>query len=206
MKLIIVRHGQTDENVGNGLAARESEVLLNEEGVLQAKKLAVHLKSEKISHAYVSPLQRAVQTADHILQHHLEVELVVAEHLNEQNLGAVATMPKAQWKEIKKASTDPWHLFKAEKGESYQEMQARAAEFFHSLLKNHGPNDTVLVVSHGGTLGVLLLDILEKELTEENYRAHQPKNTEFTVVEIFDNGKKRIQKLNSREHLTNEKV
>ena len=204
MEIFIVGHGKTEKNIDGGLAVRESEVLLNEDGVKQAEKLGHHLKYHKISHAYTSPLQRAIHTAGKILHHHPLAKLVVADHLNEQNIGVAATMPKAVWKEIKKKSTEAWHLFKAEKGESYQDMQARAAEFFHDLLKKHGSDDTILMVSHGGTLGVLLLYILEKELTEENYRAHQPKNTEFTIVEILPGGHKKIHALNSREHLHEE--
>ena len=53
MKIIIVRHAKTDENAKGADASRESEALLNEEGILQAKKLGHHLKHEKISHAYL---------------------------------------------------------------------------------------------------------------------------------------------------------
>ncbi len=201
MKIIIVRHGQTDENVDGELAAAGSEILLNEEGIKQAEKLGHHLKSHKISHAYSGPLKRAVNTAEKVLAHHPDAELVVSDHLDEQNLGVAEIMPKAEWKEIKKKSTEPWHLFKAEKGENYTEMQARVTKFFHELIAKHSANDTILIVSHGGTLGVLLLHILEKELNEENYRAHQPKNTEYTIVEIDADGHKEIHKLNSREHL-----
>lgn len=205
MKIIIVRHGETSESAGGGLVARKSDIGLNEAGVMQAKKLGEHLKGEKISHAYTSPLGRAVHTAQEILRHHPEVKLTHAEELLEQSLGEAESLPKEVFKEMRKASPDPWHLFKAEKGESYAELQARAKKFFHELVQKH-PNDTVLVVSHGGTLGVLLLDILEKELTEEHYRANQPKNTEFTVVEIGDDGKKQVHVLNSRQHLSDEKV
>ena len=201
MKIIIVRHAQTDENINQALAAKTSEALLNEEGILQAEKLGNHLKNHKISHAYTSPLRRAIHTAEKILQHHLDAKITVHEHLDEQNLGVAETMPKHIWKEIKKKSTEPWHLFKPEKGESYIEMQARVVKFFNELLGRHQADDTVLIVSHGGTLGVLMLHILEKPLTEEHYKANQPKNTEFTILEIFNDGKKKIHTINSREHL-----
>ena len=203
-----MRHAETDENiVGHalseveGLAARTSEVWLNEEGILQAEKLGHHLKNHKISHAYSSPLKRAIHTAEKILQHHPEAEFVVVDHLDEQNLGAAETMPKHIWKEIKKKSTDPWHLFKSEKGESYSELQERVVNFFNGLLEKHESEDTILIVSHGGTLGVLMLHILEKPLAEEHYRANQPKNTEFTIIEVSPEGYKKIHALNSREHL-----
>src|SRR3989344_3750861 len=152
MKVIIVRHAKTNENAQDRLAIAKSNILLNEDGVKQAEKLGHYLKGHRISHAYSGPLKRAVHTAEKILQHHPDAQLIVSDHLNEQNLGVAETMPKAVWKEMKKKSTDPWHLFK-------------------------------------------------KELTEENYRAHQPKNTEFTIVEISEDGQKKIHDLNSNKHL-----
>ncbi len=175
MKIIIVRHAQTDDNIGGNLAARTSDVLLNEEGVRQARKLGEHLRGEKISHAYVSPQKRAVATAEHILEHHPTAMRQHAEELKEQNMGALDGLPKAQVKEIRKNAKEPWHLFKDEQGESYAELQERAKKFFHDMAAKH-PDETILVVSHGGTLGVLLLHILEKELTEEEFL----RSTEWT--------------------------
>jgi len=86
------------------------------------------------------------------------------------------------------------------KTESYLQLQQRAKAFFTGLSQKH-KDETVVVVSHGGPLGVLLVDILGKELNEENYRATQPKNTEFTVLEASPNAPINIHKLNSREHL-----
>ncbi len=208
MKVIIVRHAETTENAKTQDIGHNSEALLTENGILQAEKLGYHLKSEKISHAYVSPQKRAVHTAEKILHHHPSVKLMQVDDLREQSLGIYESVPKHVWKEVKKNTKEPFHLFKPEKGESYSELQARITKFFHNMATRH-KDETVLVVSHGGTLGVLLLHILEKELTEENYRAHQPKNTEFTIVEVlkpFDTaqGKSadlKIHVLNGREHL-----
>lgn len=201
MKIILVRHAQTDENIDGGLALQTSEVLLNETGKSQAEKLGQHLKGHKISHVYSGPLKRAVDTASKILDHQPEAQFIVSEHLDEQKLGEAATMPKAEWKEIKKNSTEPWHLFRAKEGESYTQMQFRVATFFHDLISKHKSDDTIVIVSHGGPLGVLLLHILEKELTQENYKAHQPKNTETTIIEISEDGQKKIHELNSNTHL-----
>lgn len=173
MKIIIVRHAETDKNINGNLAQRESDILLNENGKYQAQKLGEFLKTEKISHVYTSPLQRAVDTSKYISQHHPQAMFAVAPELIEQD----------------------------KKAESYPQLQQRAKAFFSNLVEKHGDDDTVLVVSHGGTLGVLMVDILGKELTEENYRAHQPKNAEFTVIEVSRPTDLQIHKLNSREHL-----
>ncbi len=200
MKIIIVRHAETMENAKTQDIGHDTEALLTEQGVLQAQKLGELLKEEKISHAYTSPQKRAVHTAEKILKHHSDVTIVQVEELREQSLGIYESVPKHVWKEIKAKAKEAFHLFKPEGGESYVELQKRAKQFFERLIHEH-ENDTVLVVSHAGTLGVLLLDILGKELTEENYRAHQPKNTEFTIIEVLEDGKKKIHALNNRAHL-----
>lgn len=202
MKVIIVRHAQTDENAGGALASSESEVLLNEEGIKQAQKLAEALKEETIMAAYVSPQARAMQTAKEALKHHSNAKLHPVDHLKEQHLGIYeGSKGKAEWKAIKKLSQEPFHLLRPENGESYLDLQERAKNFFHEIVKKH-PDETILIVSHGGTLGVLLLHLLEKELTEENYKAHQPKNAEISIIEISETGEKKIHILNSNNHLT----
>src|SRR5438045_9688693 len=91
--------------------------------------------------------------------------------LREKNLGIYETVTKEEWKAARKNSGQPFHLFTPEKGESYQDVQNRAGKFLRGLLDTHNEDDTILMVSHGGTTGVLLLDILEKEITEEIGRA-----------------------------------
>ena len=202
MKVIIVRHGQTTENAKTQDVGHNSEALLTSEGVMQAQKLGRLLKSENILHAYSSPQQRAIHTAQEILAHHPKVILTHEPNLKEQSLGIYEDAPKHVWKQVRTESKDPYHLFKPEGGESYAQVQARAAGFFKDLAKKH-PNDTVLVVSHGVTTSLLLMHLFGKEINEENYKAYKPENTAFTVVEISDKGEVRPQKVNSLEHLNN---
>src|SRR3989344_1912545 len=154
MKVIIVRHGQTDENVKKIDIGHDSSSGLNEEGVKQAQKLADFLKNEKINFAYVSSQERAVHTAKEVLKFHPSAKLVKTPHLREQSLGIYESVPKHVWKEVKAKSTEPFHLFKPPEGESYSELQERVKDFFNDLINQH-ENDTVFIVSHGGTLGML---------------------------------------------------
>jgi len=200
MKIIIARHGQTNENLEGVNSGQESEVLLNEEGRDQAKKLASFLKKENITFAYVSPQSRAVQTAEHILKHHPEAKVVSSHYLKEQHLG-VLEGKKEEWKNIKKESKDPFHLIKPEGGESYHEVQKRAKDFFGGVVANH-KNDTVLIVSHAGTIGMMILDVLRKPITKENYDLHRPENTAFTVLEFSDDNSFHVKFLNDTRHLS----
>ncbi len=200
MKVIIARHGQTDENAKKINIGQESQTSLNEEGIKQAQKLADYLKSETIVFAYVSTQERAVYTAKEVLKHHPKVKLVHTPHLKEQNLGIYEGAKKDEWKEIKAKSKEPFHLFKPEKGESYEDLQNRVKKFFDELIAKH-ENDTVLLVSHAGTLGMLYLHLFGKPLTQEHYKNHKPENTAVTILEIFKDQPHKIHKINSVEHL-----
>lgn len=200
MKVIITRHGQTDENIKKIDIGHDSKALLNKEGIKQAQKLADYLKNETIMFAYVSPQERAVHTAIEVLKFHPRARVIHTPHLKEQNLGIYESAPKQVFKEVKAKSLDPFHLFKPEGGESYIELQKRVKTFFNTLIEKH-EHDTVLMVSHGGTLGMLYLHLFAKPITKENYKNHKPENTAFTILEVFKNAPIKIHKINSVEHL-----
>ena len=63
IRLILVRHGQTDYNLENRYCGF-SNPPLNEKGLWQAKRLAERLRGLKIDKVYTSDLQRARQTAE----------------------------------------------------------------------------------------------------------------------------------------------
>ena len=200
MKVIIARHAETSENVQQIDIGQYAEPILTEEGIKQAKKLAEFLKHEKIHYAYVSPQKRAVHTAQEVLKHHPDVKIAHHEHLKEQNLGIYEGKGKAEWKAIKKESKELFHLFKPPHGESYVELQGRVKTFFNELFDKH-KDDTVFIISHGGTLGMLYLHLLEKEITEENYKAHKPENTAVTILEMYQDEPINIHIINSVIHL-----
>ena len=60
MKLILVRHGETNENK-NKIVQGFLNTTLSKIGIQQAKKVANRLKDEKIDFAYSSDLDRAKQ-------------------------------------------------------------------------------------------------------------------------------------------------
>ena len=62
MKILLVRHGQTDYNHNNRMQG-SSDILLNDAGRRQCKKLRMELNNKKIDACYSSPLIRAFETA-----------------------------------------------------------------------------------------------------------------------------------------------
>ena len=86
MKVIFVRHGQTDTNIKEklGEAIAEDDAPLNAKGLEQAKIVASKLKNEKVDVIFSSPYRRAVQTAEEIAHFH-KVPIVKLDGLKERN-------------------------------------------------------------------------------------------------------------------------
>lgn len=87
MRIILVRHGETDWNRQRriqGISDRE----LNETGRRQAEALAQALKNEKVAAIYTSPLKRARDTAYLIARFH-QAEVVALPGLRELDAGEV---------------------------------------------------------------------------------------------------------------------
>lgn len=68
MQLIVIRHGQTDHNVGRILQGKRLDEPLNDVGRREAQALVSALANETIAALYSSPLRRAQETAEAVAQ------------------------------------------------------------------------------------------------------------------------------------------
>lgn len=200
MRVILIRHGVTYENIKKISMGQGVDGSLNEEGIEQARKLAWRLKEENIDVAYVSDLKRVVRTAQEILNFHSSAKMILTPELRERNLGIYEGGPNTVWKEAMKESPLPFHVFQPFGGESYAELQNRVGMFFDSLLERHQDN-TILLVSHTGVLTLLLLKILKLPIVRENYETYKPGNTAVTICEFFDKESPSVHTLNNTDHL-----
>ena len=91
MKLILVRHGETIENV-KGIMQGHIHGKLSDLGKKQAKKLALRFKEEKINAIYSSDLARASDTTKEIAKFHKKAKIILVKELRERNLGDWAGM------------------------------------------------------------------------------------------------------------------
>lgn len=199
MKLIMVRHGQTDANL-NGIVQGHGESSLTLLGKKQAQRIALRLKEEKIDYAYSSDLRRAKETAEEILKFHPLNKIIYTKELREVHAGEHEGHPIKRDPKIKEDFFNHFHSYKAPGGESFLEAKERVLHFYKQLLEKH-KGMTILIVAHGGVLGALVLGLLNKAITWEEYDKHRPQNAAITILEIEDTKEHTVHLLNCTKHL-----
>lgn len=146
MKLFLVRHGETEENLA-GILMGHHHGVLTEKGKTQAKETANALKNHKFAHIYSSDLDRCVDTAELIKEFHPDTPLTFTKELRERNLGIFQGRKNntVDWDALPGEGDDK----KPENGESISELKVRALDFIRELYDKH-PNENILLVSHNG--------------------------------------------------------
>lgn len=157
MKLILIRHGQTDWNLTHHFQGH-SDVPLNETGRGQARHIAARLAAQKIDALYSSDLSRALETAEILSAHH-QLEVIPDSRWRELSFGMWEGLmyPEIQldWRvRLAQWEADPEHTAPPE-GETLGQLAARIGFAMSDLLAKH-EQDTVALVAHGGSLQVLI--------------------------------------------------
>jgi len=143
MRLIITRHGQTEECL-QGIWKGQLPGTLSETGILQAKRLAERLKNEQIDCIYSSELKRCADTASEIAKYHPDVQIEFTKELWECSLGKLEGKTREEVG-IKKGDRPPIEYIKTCEG--FPALFDRAKKFVDKIKTKH-PNDTVLIVGH----------------------------------------------------------
>ena len=199
MRLILVRHGETDWNK-LGRCQGVSDVPLNSTGEKQAKDLASSLKGENISAIFSSNLQRALHTAKSISEHH-EIEVRIDERFREMDQGDFEGLDFEYIREnyghiLKKWREEPETL-RIPGGESLTEVQNRAWQAINNLLKEYSGKN-VLVVTHNLTIITLLCKFSGKTL--KSFREFIVHETSKTVIDC-NNEEFKIEIFNDTSHI-----
>lgn len=200
MKLIIVRHGETDANRSHILMGH-AMVSLNDLGKNQARLVGEGLKSEKIDFIYSSDLQRTKETVQQIINQHPNVPVIYDPLLRERCLGRLEGLPREKFYEARNETNVPHHLFRPDEGESMADVLKRVEKFLKMLFEKHSDNETILICTHGGWKRMILALATDKPISDEEVRLYPFENTSVTVIEAKPSGKLKLIKLNNTEHL-----
>ncbi len=168
IKVILVRHGETDWNRARRIQGGNSDTRLNQNGRQGAESLALRLKPEKIQAIYTSPLQRARETAQAIAHYH-QLEVEIEPTLKEIEVGelegvTIADMGKHLSQLLITISPDG-SLPKIPGGESLLDVQQRSWLTIQRLVERH-PDGTLVVVSHYFTILTIICSVLNLPLSQ----------------------------------------
>ncbi len=199
LTLYLIRHGQTAYNA-SGRVQGWLDVPLDDVGKMQALKVSRRFSNKPISAIYTSPLSRAAETAKTIAGA-CNRDIILDIRLREYNMGDWTGLTGDEIA----ASAPGHHIANHEtqipNGETAQEMRKRVDAFLVDVMARHTSRDTVVAVSHGGTLGMVVAAMLNMPAVRR-----QPftfGNTAVTKV-TFEHGVWRLRSLNDRCHLHEE--
>lgn len=149
MKLIFLRHGESEYNV-KGLCNADPciPVGLTDRGRRQAQLAARRLRHVPLRRVYVSRLQRAQETAAIICGGHCP-PICVDARLDDRRTGFEGR-PVRDYLRAMQTASDPFG-WKAAGGESYREMVARVRDFLDELA-GKVDEPAALVVTHHAVL------------------------------------------------------
>ena len=158
MRLLLIRHGETDWN-NEGRIQGHTDTPLNARGIAQAEKLAARLASENIDAVYTSPLVRARATAELIAREH-GVAVISDDRLKEKCLGDLEGITGAEFEqqhgELYRAWRESETHYPLPGEEAPSAVQERVQAFLDRVRAEHPDDAQVAVISHGGTLSMFL--------------------------------------------------
>jgi broad specificity phosphatase PhoE len=159
-EIILVRHGETEWNVGEIFRGR-IDIELNETGIKQAELLAEYLSKQKIDAIYSSPLKRALRTAEIIAGYH-NLNVDIATGLFDFNYGKWQGLSHQEVKDKYKELYTTWiyhpDQIKMPAGESLDDVRKRAMSVVTNIITRY--KGTVVLVSHRVVNKVLICALL----------------------------------------------
>lgn len=189
VRVILIRHGQTDYNK-NKILQGHIDIPLNEAGIRQAEHAGRRLLDEhknqvsKVDAIFASDLMRCRQTAQYIVQtgdlHHLHMQF--DDRLRERSMGQLEGKAVSEAQQL--ARTEGKTLL--DYGEPVTQFAARLYEVWDRIVNEsiaHGYH-TVVVVSHGGSISTLCHH-LESDMgfqVSENAKLRITHNCSFSQV------------------------
>ncbi len=200
MRLLLVRHGETESN-RLGLALGRADVPLNERGRWQAQRLAAALAAAPLAAVYSSPLSRARDTARPIAAEH-SLHVQVDEGLTEMDIGEAEGLTFTEVRSRFPGLLEAWVGAGGPSqampgGERLVDVQARAWETVQAIAARH-PEEAACVVTHNFVILSILTTVLGIDLA--NFRRLRHSVGAISVLDLRPD-RARLVTLNDTCHL-----
>lgn len=193
MRLIIARHGRTEENE-KGILQGHMPGHLNDEGKRNAVLLGKYFSATSIDVMYSSDLQRAKDTVKHVAIYHTDIPVHYTRDLREQFLGDL----EGQSNTLLQEKDDQGRLFWAYPpgGETTEDMTQRGMEFLHRCERLH-IGETVFIMTHHGMARSLIAYMTKGDFHDLGRLG----NTSFSILDMTKPGIYTLEVYNSVDHL-----
>ena len=149
MRLYVIRHGITENNVNNLVNGR-NDIDINSRGIKESGIVSLMLKDLMFDKVYCSPLLRAKHTMEIVNSNKFPV--IYDERLMERDAGVMTNKP------IENIDLSIWYNLDIDAvyggSESFKEVVARVKSFLDEIKEKH-KGDTLLLVTHGGVMRAL---------------------------------------------------
>lgn len=206
IKLILIRHGESEGNVQRKFSGFQ-DVNLTKKGIWQAERLAYRLKELPVDVVYCSDLKRARHTAE-IVFGSRGIDIIPNSSLREMNFGIwegytfEEVMARyGNGNEIKSWLRNIKEEINIPQGESLADLNNRVMTELNKILEEHKKADkdkTIGLVCHGGTIRVILCNALNMKLKYmwniEQY------STALNIINYYDH-KAFVTLINDTSHL-----
>lgn len=192
MILYIVRHGETEWNKIHRVQGHK-DIPLNDYGRHLARETAEGMKQIHMDLGYTSPLKRARETAQIIMEGR-NVPLINDERIKEIGFGIYEGMisggdnkdPGSE--EFNRFFNDTAHYIPPEGAESVEQLYKRTGEFLDEMCRRESEDlkdKRILVSTHGAAMTSLLNRIKGNVSVGHFWKDEVPPNCSVTVVEII---------------------
>lgn len=149
IKLIVIRHGQTEENIGH-IMQGNMDTKLNEKGKTQASALIEKVREKHIDVVFSSPKSRAYDTAKIVTENSLPI--ITDDRLKSRNHGEFQGLDRR-----KMDNENYWNYkrnVKYKEAENIQDLYNRVASLLEEIKEKYD-GKTVLIVTHSGICRIL---------------------------------------------------
>lgn len=189
-RLILIRHGESEDNAKNKFQSAGIGLNLTERGKTQAEAVAAMLKETKLDAIYSSPTKRTVQTAEIINKYHklkINIEEKIIDRIPGILAGKVKDKLSPEERKVVEGIRKDENMKIPGGGESFSDVKARVRKTVSRILKEH-KDKTVLIVSHGNTIRAITAQILGLPMTK-TYEMSKSMIAGYTEIEIDEKPK-----------------
>lgn len=167
LKLILIRHGETVENA-SGILQGQMHGILSEKGRRNIMAVARRFEGERFDRVYSSDLERAVKTAEILMDGRRLPAVLKEPRLREQCFGVYEG--KRVFSLLKQICRegDSLDSFKPDGGECPVDFRARVGRFLEEIKGKHF-GETVVLVTHYGVI-MVIMGLLSAEMPQNRIK------------------------------------